>query len=75
MRIIPSVAPLRHPDRLRSCLFIGVDRKRSANGQSDAIDPEPAFPSASARDWRDEGASRKALGECHVACSSRGYDG
>jgi hypothetical protein len=33
------LARLRHADRLRNCLLIGVDRKGPAHSQSGAIDP------------------------------------
>jgi hypothetical protein len=33
------MARLRHADRLRKCPFCGVDRKSSADGENDAIDP------------------------------------
>jgi hypothetical protein len=36
----PEVALLRRADWLRECLFIGVDRKGLADGQSDANDPK-----------------------------------
>jgi hypothetical protein len=34
-----ALARLRHADEHQECLLIGVDRKRPANGQSDAIEP------------------------------------
>jgi len=36
-----ALAPLRHANGHRKRLLIGVDRKRSARGQNDEIDPEP----------------------------------
>jgi len=38
-----EVARLRHVDRPGACLFTGADRKWSAGGQTDAIDPKPTF--------------------------------
>jgi hypothetical protein len=37
-----SVAPLRHADGLRKCLFIGVDRKQPTHGQNGAFDRKSA---------------------------------
>jgi hypothetical protein len=33
------VAPLRHTDGYRECLFIGIDRKWLAHGLNDMMDP------------------------------------
>ena len=36
----PEVTRLRHADRVRRCLLIGIDRKWLVHGQNDANDPE-----------------------------------
>ena len=43
---LPKLAPLRHADRLRACLFIGVDRKWPAHRQGDANDPQRTLAAA-----------------------------
>jgi hypothetical protein len=37
------MAPLRHVDGSRECLFIGEYRKVQASRENDAIDPLPTF--------------------------------
>ena len=40
---LPFLAPMRHADGHRRCLFIGVVRKSSVEAQNDEIDPERTF--------------------------------
>src|SRR5260370_3487144 len=48
----PKLALLRGADRLRDCLFIGLDRKRLTRGQNDAIDPTRTAVSAGGDHWK-----------------------
>jgi RNA-directed DNA polymerase len=47
---LPLLAPLRHADGLRECLFIGVGRKWPDHGQNDAIDRAPRGRELSVRE-------------------------
>src|SRR5260370_15400602 len=55
-----ELARLRHADRVRRCLFIGVDRKSPADGQNGAFDPEPTY--AAMTQLVASGASKVVVG-------------